>query len=339
MTAEESKTSGSSNMAGWVDDFHWSATDEPHASRRKEILAKYPQIRDLYGPDIRTFPIVVGMVSVQVALTVIIAYYDMPWYVLLPVAYAIGGTITHSLSLAAHELSHNLCFETKKYNQMLAIFSSMPSGLPSAITFKKYHLDHHTFQGVDGIDVDIPTEWEARTFNTTLRKLFWVFCMPIAYAVRPLIIKPKAKCFAEIMNSVVCFSYDFFMWYNFGWKAIVYIVLSDWLGMGLHPCAGHFIAEHFVFKEGHETYSYYGPLNYITFFVGYHNEHHDFPYVAGTNLHKVREIAPEYYENLPSYDSWTKVLYDFITKDEITCFSRVKRSRRKNRAPASPKSE
>jgi sphingolipid delta-4 desaturase len=107
----------------------------------------------------------------------------------------------------------------------------------------------------------------------------------------------------------------------------LYLVLSTLLGMGFHPVAGHFISEHYVFVEGHETYSYYGPLNLICWNVGYHNEHHDFPKVPGWRLPMVKAIAPEYYDNLPQHKSWTYVLWRYVTDPTIGPFNRVLRGK------------
>lgn len=40
---------------------------------------------------------------------------------------------------------------------------------------------------------------------------------------------------------------------------------------------------------------------------------------------QVKKIAAEYYDDLPCYTSWLKVLYDFIMDDELSPYSRVKR--------------
>ena len=86
--------------------------------------------------------------------------------------------------------------------------------------------------------------------------------------------------------------------------------------------AGHFIAEHFVYNKGQETYSYYGPLNWLSLHVGYHTNT-TFPSYLGRD-YLVRKIAPEFYDDIPHYYSWSKCLYDFIM-DNITPFSRMKR--------------
>ncbi|KAM1033039.1 hypothetical protein ACFX2C_036631 [Malus domestica] len=120
------------------------------------------------------------------------------------------------------------------------------------------------------------------------------------------------------------------MVYFYGWKSFAYLILSTFVGGGMHPMAGHFISEHYVFNPDQETYSYYGPLNLLAWHVGYHNEHHDFPRIPGSKLHKVKDIAPEYYGGLVSYKSWSQVIYMYIADRTVGPFSRTKRKATKS---------
>jgi sphingolipid delta-4 desaturase len=298
-------------------------TDEPHHSRRKAILAKHPEILDLYGPDIRLLPMIVALIAAQLSLAVYATKLDgFAWFFL---CWSVGGTITHWLSLGNHELAHNLCFKKTLYNEVLGMVANCAQGLPSSITFKKYHLVHHYSQGVDEVDVDIPTYWEGEFFNTTIKKVLWVILQPAFYALRPLFVSPKPLCWKAALNAVTTFGFDAWFAYMFGMKALMFNIAGTLLGMGIHPVAGHFISEHYTFKEGQETYSYYGWLNLVTFNVGYHNEHHDFPRIPGFKLPMVRKIAPEFYDSLHSYDSWSGVIYDYIFRIDIGPYSRVRR--------------
>ncbi|XP_043503014.1 sphingolipid delta(4)-desaturase DES1 isoform X2 [Polistes fuscatus] len=277
-------------------DFEWTYTEEPHASRRKIILEKYPQIKKLFGYDPR-----------------------FKWIV--------TGIINHSLMLAIHEISHNLAFGHARpmANRIFGLFANLPIGIPISISFKKYHLEHHRYQGDEKLDTDLPTLLEAKLFCTTFGKFCWICLQPFFYAFRPLITYPKAPIMFEYINLIVQLIFDAILWYCFGGKVLIYLIGGSLMAMGLHPVAGHFISEHYMYKKGFETYSYYGPLNFITFNVGYHNEHHDFPAVPGSRLPEVKRIASEFYDDLPKHDSWTSVLYDFVMDPEIGPYARMKR--------------
>lgn len=252
---------------------------------------------------------------------------DFSWTIVFLVAYTIGGVINHALLLALHEISHNLAFGHARplHNRIFSLIVNFPIGVPCAISFKKYHLEHHRYQGDEELDVDLPTQFEARMFFNTATKFVWVVLQPFFYSLRPMFVNPKNPLPLEIVNMVLQFSVDALVVHYWGGKSLAFMIASSLLGMGLHPVAGHFISEHYMFAKGYETYSYYGPLNYVTFNVGYHNEHHDFPSVPGSRLPMVKEIASEYYKDLPQHNSWTGVLYEFITDPAIGPYARMKR--------------
>jgi sphingolipid delta-4 desaturase len=306
-------------------EFTWIETDEPHATRRKQILKKYPQMKELFVKEPLTFPLVTLLFCIQAFALYCVHTYQLSWPVSLIIAYVVGGTVSHSLQLAVHELSHNLCFEAIVGNRLLSIFANLITGLPSAITFTRYHMEHHQFQGVDGIDVDIPTDAEVKFFTNAAKKTLWLFLQPLFYAFRPMLVKPKEPTLWEGINWASQISFDLVVLYLTGFKGLLYLVISTLLGLGLHPAAGHFIAEHYQFVKGQETYSYYGPCNWVNFNVGYHYEHHDFPKIPWSKLPKVARIAPEFYKDLPSYKSYVAVMYRYITDPTIGPFSRIKR--------------
>merc|ERR1712194_192941 len=250
---------------------------------------------------------------------------NTPWLLRLYFCYTLGGSLNHMLTLAMHELSHNLCFKNYIWNRIFAIIANLPMGVPAAASFKRYHMEHHRYQGEDIVDVDIPTVWEGECFTTPPRKMLWCILQPLFYSLRPLFVNPKVPTKWEFLNLLSCFLFDLFIITFFDIQSLMYLIFATFFGMGIHPVAGHFIAEHYVMNEGQETYSYYGPLNWLTFQVGYHNEHHDFPFISGKYLPLVRKLAPEFYDEIPHYHSWIKVIYDFIFDPQISPYSRTKR--------------
>jgi sphingolipid delta-4 desaturase len=248
-----------------------------------------------------------------------------PLWMTFVCCYTLSGMITGSMTLALHELSHNLGAKKPIWNRVLSMIANTCMGIPAAATFKRYHAEHHKFLGEHHIDVDIPTYFEGNWFkNGHLSKMMWLFFQPAWYSLRPMVLNTKDPNSYEFINYACTITADLLVYSRYGIPGVLYLILGTIMGMQWHPVAGHFVAEHYVFNEGQETYSYYGPLNWVCFNVGYHIEHHDFPYVAESKLAVLRKTAPEFYD-YPHYHSWVKVMYDFVMDPYVTPFSRIKR--------------
>lgn len=330
-----------------LNEFYWTKESEPHVVRRKMIMEKYPEVRKLTGYEPKTKWYVIAIVLLQIS----IAYYlrttpVLSWKFFI-LAYVIGATANQAIFLAIHELSHNLLFKKPLHNKLFAIFTNIPIGVPYSASFQPYHQLHHKFLGDKYLDTDLPTRYEAIVLSNPLGKTFFATCQIFFYALRPMFITQIKFTYIHLLNVMFQLVFDHFMVKYFGWKALGYFIMSTFLAGSLHPCAGHFIAEHYVLNENNvprgqmmkgtniskellpaETYSYYGSLNLLTWNVGYHNEHHDFPYIAWTKLPELRRMAPEFYDPLPQVTSWCGVIWWFITHDVNRVWNRVKRDGR-----------
>jgi sphingolipid delta-4 desaturase len=87
------------------------------------------QVRALYGPD----PMIKWKVAAAISTQLLMCYLvkDMAWLPLLALAYCIGGVINHSMTLAMHEVSHNLAFKKIKWNRFFGMLVNVPLGIPS----------------------------------------------------------------------------------------------------------------------------------------------------------------------------------------------------------------
>jgi sphingolipid delta-4 desaturase len=309
--------------------FRFSEQSEPHRVRTLQILKQYPDVKKLMGKNPLTIFAIVGLVGGMVFLSYLVK--DSAWWVVLLVAYGVGAFFNHALFVMIHECSHHLLFKNKSLNRIAAIVSNLPHIFPSAISFERYHIKHHSFQGVHELDADLPDFWEAKLFNNSaLGKAFWLLLFPVFQVIRTFRLKEIKPVDGWIVtNWIVQIAFNVALWVFFGPQAFVFMLLSFFFSVGLHPLGARWIQEHYLtLSETQETYSYYGPLNTLAFNVGYHNEHHDFPSIPWNRLPQLKKSAPTYYDTLFSHQSWTKLFFRFLFDKNISLYSRITRNER-----------
>jgi sphingolipid 4-desaturase/C4-monooxygenase len=309
-------------------DFQYTDSEEPHRQRTKDILGAHPEIRNLMGRNPFSFVLILLVVSAQLSVAYLLR--DQSIWLVLIAAYFFGAFANHSLYVLIHEAAHLLIFRRRSLNFVAGIIADIPNVVPSAVTFRTYHLKHHSFQGHYDLDADLASRWEARLIGDHAPgKAFWELFFPLFQALRPPRMKEiKLMNAWGIANTVIIIALDIIWFVVLGPAAFLYLFLSFLFSIGFHPLGARWIQEHFLVKPPQETYSYYGPLNIVALNVGYHNEHHDFPSVPWNRLPKIRAAAPEFYNTLYYHTSWVRLWFKFIFDRKLSLYSRMVRKNR-----------
>lgn len=309
-------------------DLKWVNSDEPHASRQKVILDKYPQIKKLFGHNPNLKYVASALIVTQLAMLFVMK--GQSWSITLVVAYCFGAVINHSLMAAIHEVGHDFAFghACPTANRLFEFFCNLPLGIPGIVSMQNNHLEHHRCTGVKGIDSDLLTPFEAKLFSTTFGKFCWVCLLPMILIFRQLFVNSRPLNRLEIINAAIQLIFDAFVVYFFGWRVLWYLIIGTILNSSLHPVAGHTISRYYMVAKRYKMYSYYGPMNLITFNIGCNSEHHDFLAIPGSRLGEVKKIAAEFYDNLPQHTSLIRVFYNFIADPSVGPYARIKRKQR-----------
>jgi sphingolipid delta-4 desaturase len=294
--------------------------------RARELIKRHPTVRHLFRPYPASAAYVVALVALQLGIAYLLR--DASWLWVVLGAYLVGAFASHALFVLIHEATHNLIVKGTLANRLFGLLCNVGQGFPSAMSFRTYHLLHHSHLDEYAFDADLAYHWEARLVGRSpLRKALWLLVFAAVEVIRPLRIQRR---FAEpwvVANVLVIAATDVLIWHWCGTRGLAYVALSTAFGVGLHPLGARWVQEHYTFVPGQETYSYYGILNRVAFNIGYHNEHHDLVAVPWVHLPKVKALAPEFYDHLHAHRSLTHVLMQWLFDRNLDLYTRITRER------------
>lgn len=298
-----------------------------HWTRKQAIARAHPEVSALMGPDGRSVLHVLFCVLLQFFLA---SYMPLaPWPLWFVGGYVVGACICHALWVLIHDACHDCCLPWRAANLALICVANLPHVWPSGIAFRFYHLRHHSHLNTTYDDPDLPMPWEDRLFgHSSVGKFVWMCLFPLFQGIRTLHDRHGVPTFDfwSVVNFVGNVAVSaVFGYFVGGLGGFVYLAVSSYFAVGMHPLGARWIAEHYAVDPPQETYSYYGPVNAIAYNIGYHNEHHDFPNVPWNKLPALTRIAPEFYEPLAQHTSYLRVLYQWVMHPNFSLRTRVVR--------------
>lgn len=135
------------SIPGEHENISHDKLDEPHIKRKHVILAAHPEITSLYGIDRSTKYITAALVAVQLSLAYYFGKVNNNGYLMLAVAYVVGACIAQNFGIVIHEATHGLVADSALGNRIAGLLANVALPFPIAMSFRRYHLEHHSYQG------------------------------------------------------------------------------------------------------------------------------------------------------------------------------------------------
>ncbi len=298
-----------------------------HNEMRRAALQAHPELAQLTGPQ----PLTALALPILLAVHWGIAWLVSDGGLLLVglTAFVVGQLVYHSASSLIHETCHKLVFRGPRAKLGFDLgLEFILSSYGKSLTYQHQHVtSHHPFVGDYERDYeheDICALQARQTVYRTkphLQRLFtamtlFLHALPlgsvfIAGQIMPRLYRwasgrpnrdPQPRFSGTAPTSqdmrpfiAVSLLSNLTLLFLLGPWALLYHIwsLSFFLGKLGISNLGQSLSEHPGDDLVNPTRSTYGPINWLLFNTGYHNEHHSFPNVAWTRLPTLRRVAPE----------------------------------------------
>jgi sphingolipid delta-4 desaturase len=311
-----------------------------HLERKKQILEKHPEVRQLIGTNPWTAVVFLIPFTLQMLLCCYVE--SAPFWQLVVLSYTVGSFLSSGMGVLGHEGAHGLVFANPRWlNKLFACIAFTPVFIgPFGNYWAVEHMYHHQVV-VDKMNRYGPQQ--SGLFFKLIVTLLFIHLLSLVFfitsstlmavcvvTITMKLLGLRKKFFVEkfalppyknfpqiigkwfVVNQIITNGFFFSVYYFIGPWAVLYLYLSISWANSLHPLGMRQVQEHYLRKKDQPTNSVYGLTQPLVFNVGYHNEHHDFPNIPWNRLPKLHRLAPEFYNTLFYYNSYNEVLYNFL---------------------------